>query len=165
MFFFFSFFFSSYLPPSSVPTPLFLIPRYTLLPPLLFSLLSSSFPSFFSFSSVYSFCFISSPQPPPSPFCSSTSCTFSLTFRSPSPLQGLKGVYMYKITDNYSSVRLCHYLFSTSPRPALGATQWVPRPLSPGVKRQWREADHSPPASAQVKKIHSLPHTPSWRRA
>jgi hypothetical protein len=41
--------------------------------------------------------------------------------------------------------------------------------LSPGVKRQWREADHSPPASAEVKKmcgsIHPLPHTPSLRSA
>jgi hypothetical protein len=28
--------------------------------------------------------------------------------------------------------------------------QWVPRALSPGVKRQ---ADHSPPTSAEVKKV------------
>jgi hypothetical protein len=42
------------------------------------------------------------------------------------------------------------------------------RGLSPGVKRQGREADHSPPTSADVKKgksIHPLPHTPSWRSA
>jgi hypothetical protein len=42
--------------------------------------------------------------------------------------------------------------------------QWVPGDLSPG-----READHSPPTSAQVKKtwtpIHLLPHTSSWRGA
>jgi hypothetical protein len=31
--------------------------------------------------------------------------------------------------------------------------QWVPETLSPGVKRPEREADHSPPASAEVKKI------------
>jgi hypothetical protein len=47
-------------------------------------------------------------------------------------------------------------IFSTSSRLALGSTQppiqWVPGPLSPGVKRQGREADHSPPASAEVKK-------------
>jgi hypothetical protein len=30
--------------------------------------------------------------------------------------------------------------------------QWVPGPFSLGVKRQGREADHSPPASAEVKK-------------
>jgi hypothetical protein len=53
-----------------------------------------------------------------------------------------------------------NFLF-TSSRPALGSTQppiqWVP-----GVKRQEREADHSPPASAEVKKtwIHSS--TPTY---
>jgi hypothetical protein len=39
---------------------------------------------------------------------------------------------------------------------ALGHTQppiqWVPGALSPGVKRPGREADHSPPTSAGVKK-------------
>jgi hypothetical protein len=36
--------------------------------------------------------------------------------------------------------------------------------LGPGVKRPKREADHSPPTSAKVKKtgsMHPLPHTPS----
>jgi hypothetical protein len=54
-------------------------------------------------------------------------------------------------------VRSKNFLFSKSSRPALGSTkspiQWVPRSLSPGVKRQGREADHSPPASAEVKKM------------
>jgi hypothetical protein len=41
--------------------------------------------------------------------------------------------------------------------------------FSPEVKQMDREADHSPPTSAEVKKnvdlyIHS-PHTPSWRSA
>jgi hypothetical protein len=40
-------------------------------------------------------------------------------------------------------------------RTALGPTQphiqWVPGALSLGVKRPWREADHSPPPSAEVK--------------
>jgi hypothetical protein len=44
-----------------------------------------------------------------------------------------------------------NFHFSMSSRPALGSTQpsiqWVP-----GVKRPVREADHSPPASAEVKK-------------
>jgi hypothetical protein len=60
-------------------------------------------------------------------------------------------------------------LFSTSSRPALEPTlpliQRVPGALSPAVKRPGREADHSPPASAEVKKTwiytsipaHSLP--------
>jgi hypothetical protein len=65
-----------------------------------------------------------------------------------------------------------NFLFSTSSRPALGSTQppiqWVSGPLSPGAKRQGREADHSPPSSAEVKKIgsiHPLPLTASWRSA
>jgi hypothetical protein len=57
-------------------------------------------------------------------------------------------------------------------RPALGSTQppiqWLPGDLSPGVKRQKREADHLPSTTAQVKKTWiytSTPHTPSWRSA
>jgi hypothetical protein len=60
-----------------------------------------------------------------------------------------------------------NFHFSKSSRPALGSTQppiqWVP-----GVKRPRREADHSPPTSAQVKKMWiytSAPHTPSRRSA
>jgi hypothetical protein len=57
-----------------------------------------------------------------------------------------------------------------SSRPALGPTQppiqWVQGALSPGVKRQGHEADHSPPTSAKVKKmcIYPLPHMPSWHQ-
>jgi hypothetical protein len=63
------------------------------------------------------------------------------------------------------------FLFTTASRPALGPTQ-PPIQLVPGVlflevKRQGREADHSPPSSAEVKEsvelyLHS-PNTPSWR--
>jgi hypothetical protein len=53
--------------------------------------------------------------------------------------------------------RVKNFLFSTSPRPALGSTQppiqWVPWALSPWVKRPRREADHSSPTSAEVKKM------------
>jgi hypothetical protein len=65
------------------------------------------------------------------------------------------------------------FLFTTASRPALGPTQppiqWVPGALSLGVKRPGREADHSPPSSAEVKEwvelyLHS-PNTPSWRGA
>jgi hypothetical protein len=31
------------------------------------------------------------------------------------------------------------------------AIQWIPGAVSPRVKRQEREADHSPPSSAEVK--------------
>jgi hypothetical protein len=65
------------------------------------------------------------------------------------------------------------FLFTTASRTALGPTQhpiqWVPGALSLGVKRQGREADHSPPCSVKVKEcvelyLHSC-NTPSWRGA
>jgi hypothetical protein len=50
-----------------------------------------------------------------------------------------------------------NFHFSTSFRLALESTQhpikWVPGALSPGVKRQGREADHSPPTIAEIKKM------------
>jgi hypothetical protein len=65
------------------------------------------------------------------------------------------------------------FLFVTASRTALGPTQppiqWVPGALSLVLKRPGREADHSPPSSAEVKEcvelyLHS-PNTPSWRGA
>jgi hypothetical protein len=57
-------------------------------------------------------------------------------------------------------------IFSTLSRPALGPTeppiQWVPGAISPGVKQQGREADHSPPASAEVKKMQIYTSTPPY---
>jgi hypothetical protein len=68
--------------------------------------------------------------------------------------------------------RVKNFLFSTSARPPLGSTQppiqWVLGALSSGVKRPAREADHSPPASAESRKcgsIHPLLHKPSWHSA
>jgi hypothetical protein len=47
------------------------------------------------------------------------------------------------------------FLFTTVSKTALGPTQppiqWVPRSLSLRVQRLGREADHSPPSSAEVK--------------
>jgi hypothetical protein len=58
------------------------------------------------------------------------------------------------------------FLFPIASRPALGPTQppmqWVQGALSPGVKLARREADHSPPANAEVKNggtISPLPFT------
>jgi hypothetical protein len=52
-------------------------------------------------------------------------------------------------------------------RPALVPThppiQWVPGALSLGVKRPKREADHSPPSSAEVKNAWSYTSTPPFR--
>jgi hypothetical protein len=64
------------------------------------------------------------------------------------------------------------FLFSRSSSPLLRSTQppiqWVPGALSPGVKRPGREVEHSPPSSAEIKRMWiytSTPHTPSWRSA
>jgi len=63
------------------------------------------------------------------------------------------------------------FLFTTASRTALGPSQppvqWVSGSLSLGVKGPGREADNSPPSSAEVKEwvelyFHS-PNTPSWR--
>jgi hypothetical protein len=57
--------------------------------------------------------------------------------------------------------RVKNFLFSKSSRPALGSTQppiqWVP-----GVKRLGREVDHSPPTSAEVKKMWTYTSTPTY---
>jgi hypothetical protein len=62
--------------------------------------------------------------------------------------------------------RVKNFLFSKSSRPALGSTQppiqWAPGVLSPWVKRQGREADHSPPVSAEVKKMWIYTSTPLY---
>jgi hypothetical protein len=77
---------------------------------------------------------------------------------------------MYATASFNSIIR--DFRFSTSSRPALRPTQppiqWVPGALSPGLKRQGREAENSPPTSAEVKKIWiytSSPPTPSCRTA
>jgi hypothetical protein len=69
--------------------------------------------------------------------------------------------------------RVKKFYFYLSSRSALGITQppikWVTEALYPGVEWPGREADHSPPTIAEVKKmwiyIYPLPHTPSWRSA
>jgi hypothetical protein len=65
----------------------------------------------------------------------------------------------YRLDDQGIRVRVPggkNFHFSMSSRLALGPTQlpiqWVPRALSPGVKRPGREADLSPPTSTEVKK-------------
>jgi hypothetical protein len=65
-----------------------------------------------------------------------------------------------------------NFHFSMSSRLALGPTQppiqWVSGDLSPWIRRLGREADHSPPTSAEVKEIwsmHPLPHTSLWLSA
>jgi hypothetical protein len=58
------------------------------------------------------------------------------------------------------------YLLFKSSIPNLGHTQpsiqWAKEALSPGVKRPKREADHSPPSSAEVKNKLSYTSTSSY---
>jgi hypothetical protein len=58
------------------------------------------------------------------------------------------------------------FLLSTSSRPVLEPTQLpiqgVPGALSPAVKRPGREADHSPPSSAEVKNAWMYTSIPSY---
>jgi hypothetical protein len=57
------------------------------------------------------------------------------------------------------------FLFTTESKSPLEPTQhpiqWVPGALSLGVKRPRREADHSPPSSAEVKNAWRYTFTPS----
>jgi hypothetical protein len=59
------------------------------------------------------------------------------------------------------------FLCTTASRTALGSTQpptqWVPEALSLRVKRRGREADHSPPSSAEVQNAWSYTSTPPIR--
>jgi hypothetical protein len=65
-----------------------------------------------------------------------------------------------------SPCRVKNFHFFKSSRRVLGSTQppiqWVPWALFPGVKRPGREADHSPPASAEVKKMWIYTATPLY---
>jgi hypothetical protein len=60
-----------------------------------------------------------------------------------------------KFADFLQSPQTLVFHFTTASRTALGPTQppvqWVPGALSLGVKQPGREADHSPPSSAEVK--------------
>jgi hypothetical protein len=60
--------------------------------------------------------------------------------------------------------RINNFLFFTAPRLAEGPTQpsiqWVPKPVSLGVKQPGREAHHSPTASAEVEKTWVYTETP-----
>jgi hypothetical protein len=57
-----------------------------------------------------------------------------------------------------------NFLFDTVSRPALGPTQppiqWVQVALFLGIKRPGREADHSPPSSAEVNECVEYTSTP-----
>jgi hypothetical protein len=60
----------------------------------------------------------------------------------------------------FDSRQVQYFSFATASRPPLGpklpSVQWIPGVLSPGVKRSKREADHSPPSSAEASFIWSF---------
>jgi hypothetical protein len=62
--------------------------------------------------------------------------------------------------------RVNNFYFSMSSRLSLGSTQppmqCVPWALSPGVKRPWREAKHSPATRAEVEKMWIYTSTPTY---
>jgi hypothetical protein len=74
----------------------------------------------------------------------------------------------YGVDDRGVGVRVPvgSIIFSTSSRPALGLIQapiqWIPGTLSPGVKRPGREPGHSPPTTAEVKKMCIYTSTPPY---
>jgi hypothetical protein len=57
----------------------------------------------------------------------------------------------------YTTHSISSFVFTSASRTALGPTQppiqWEPATLSLGVKRPGREADHSPPSSAEAKTV------------
>jgi hypothetical protein len=86
-----------------------------------------------------------------------------------------KTVYWLKFTPLWAGRPKCrgsnlgkgkNLPFSTLSRPALGSiqppVQWVPETLSLRVKQLGREADHSPPTSAKVKKMWIYTSTPPY---
>jgi hypothetical protein len=108
-------------------------------------------------------------------FCAphSSSCSHQCTFRRVAHITGGVGVAQ-SIQGRLEPARLGFnsqqglgsFLHDTASRTALGPIQppiqWVPKALSPGVKRPGREADHSAPSSAEVKKAWSYTSTPQY---
>jgi hypothetical protein len=88
-------------------------------------------------------------------------------------VRSVAGVLGYGLDGHFSIPgrgKIC--IFSMTSRPALGPTQlptqWVPGALSLGMKRSGRDAVHSPPPGAEVKKnetIYPPPLTSSWHSA
>jgi hypothetical protein len=76
----------------------------------------------------------------------------------------------YGLDDRGSRVRFSagagnfslHHPVQNGSGPTKPPIQWVSRALSLGVKRPGREADHSPPSSAEVKNAWSYTSTPQY---
>jgi hypothetical protein len=66
----------------------------------------------------------------------------------------------YLLSSNRASVFIFVVFMFSSRQPPI---QWVPEGLSLGVKRPGREANHSPPSSAEVKNARSYNSIPPIR--
>jgi hypothetical protein len=70
------------------------------------------------------------------------------------------------LIEDSSPGRGWEFLLTTASRPALVPTQppiqWVPVALSSNTQRLGREADHSPPCSAEVKNAWGYTSTPQY---
>jgi hypothetical protein len=89
-----------------------------------------------------------------------------MTFMSGDSAVGIATGYGLDEGRSSSPGKVKNFLFSTLSRPAVWPTQppiqWVLSLFPRGVKRQGREADHSPPARAEVKKIWIYTSTPPY---
>jgi hypothetical protein len=102
--------------------------------------------------------------------CSRTSSFLGPNISSQDSSVGIPTDYGLRDRGSNPGGGLGIFLFNTVSRPALRPTQppiqWVQGVLSLGIKRPWREADNSPPPSAEVEKcvdlyLHS-PNMFSW---
>jgi hypothetical protein len=60
---------------------------------------------------------------------------------------------LHGVMNNHSCENLKSYKTSWKLGPTQPPSQWAQGAVSPGVKRQGRDADHSPPTSAEVKNM------------
>jgi hypothetical protein len=92
---------------------------------------------------------------------------FSWKFNSPKASYKVSTRKKKETTANTNKIQNMAVYIVIVMVPTQHPVQWVPGALSPGVKRQGCEADHSPPSSAEAKKggaIPPLPHMSSWHR-
>jgi hypothetical protein len=89
--------------------------------------------------------------------CSTTAATF-FTFATAYGLDDRGVEVQVAVGSEFSLLHIVQTGLEATQPPI----QWVPGARSPGVKRQGREADHSPPASAEIKKMWIYTSTPPY---
>jgi hypothetical protein len=91
--------------------------------------------------------------------CPSGSRVRSVGIKMDHGLEGRRIWIRFPAKARYFSLLHSFHIFSGPTQPPI---QWVAGSLSPGVKRSDREADNSPPASAEVKKMWIYTSTPQY---